>query len=366
MLELQKFFKDGGTIESLEEKYHIKATRHSKYASLVLFKYNQIESDFSQKIVCESRGIILSEYSDWKIISRPFDKFFNAEEGFAQSINWQDCLVQEKLDGSLATLYVYDGQWHVATSGTPDASGQVNGFGFSFADLFWKTFDSYNQELPSTDCKMCFMFELMTPHNMQVVKHPEPKLTLIGARDLSNQKEYHAGEAQKFFSKIPVVQEFPINSLEEIKQSFEKMDPTKQEGFVVLNKKHNSFGSFNRIKVKSPAYVSLHHMRDGLNSQKNIVNVVRLGEISEIIAHFPEYSEMLYEVKFKYDLLVHELEKEYNDLKDCETQKEFAVQAVLSRCSSALFALHAKKTSSIKEFLKDYKIDSLMRILGYK
>ncbi len=77
--------------------------------------------------------------------------------------------VYEKLDGSLMVLYFYDRAWHVQSSGTPDASGEVNGFGFSFAELFWKVWNEQGYQLPQeTDC--CFMFELMTRYNRIVVR----------------------------------------------------------------------------------------------------------------------------------------------------------------------------------------------------
>lgn len=85
---LQKFLRDGGSIQDLTDKYAIKTSRHRKYDNLVLFKYNQIESPFAEKIVCECRGVILDESNDWNIVSRPFNKFFNHGEGHAAPIDW--------------------------------------------------------------------------------------------------------------------------------------------------------------------------------------------------------------------------------------------------------------------------------------
>ena len=78
MLELllQKFLRSGGTTQELEEKYAITSTRHPKYPELVLFKYSQIDSDFSQRIVQESRGIILDSHNNWKVICRSLKKYF--------------------------------------------------------------------------------------------------------------------------------------------------------------------------------------------------------------------------------------------------------------------------------------------------
>lgn len=50
-----------------------------------LLKYNQLESDFSNEIVRECRGIILNK--DNKIVCYPFHKFFNYGEQYADFID---------------------------------------------------------------------------------------------------------------------------------------------------------------------------------------------------------------------------------------------------------------------------------------
>ena len=79
----------------------------------------------------------------------------------------------------------------MATSGTPDASGQVNMGEITFADLFWRTMHRMKLSVPEPNAHTntlermrdyCFSFELTTPWNRVVVPHKEEKLTLIGVR----------------------------------------------------------------------------------------------------------------------------------------------------------------------------------------
>lgn len=129
MLAVQHHLRSGGTIDDLLREHGIKSRRHSKHENLVLLKYNQVESDFRKPIVRECRGLVLDEADDWRVVCRAFDKFFNYGEPGAAEIDWGTARVQEKLDGSLTTLYSYAGRWHVATSGSPDAAGDVHGSG---------------------------------------------------------------------------------------------------------------------------------------------------------------------------------------------------------------------------------------------
>lgn len=357
-LEIQKFFRNGGSIQELEDKFFIYAKRHSEYNNLVLFKYDQIFSNFELPIVCECRGIILDEANNWNIVSFPFKKFFNYGEKNAANIDWNTAKTFLKADGSLAVLYSYDNKWHMATSGSPDAGGQVNDFGFTFKELFWKTF---NYPLPPIDCGKCFFFELTSPYNKIVVLHKEASLTLLGGRNLSDDyKELTLKEASVFFPDCPVVKEFPLYSFEDIINSYKTFKGTEQEGFVICD------GNFDRNKTKHPDYVIAHRLKDRMSSRRAIVEVVLLGEIEEVIICLPEFAEPLNEANARLNSLIDELETEYNTNKHIEVQKDFAIAVKGSRCSSALFALRAGKVKSIREHLCKMIIDNVMHLLGYK
>lgn len=358
-LQIQRFLRNGGTPEELLTKYAITTKRHPRYPNLALFKYNMVESPFAERIVCECRGIILDEARGWAVTSRAFDKFFNHGEGHAAAIDWSTARVQEKLDGSLIVLYHYDGKWQVASSGTPDAGGNVHGFPRSFAELFLETFGDPAVKIAPGCERMCFYFELMTPFNRVVVRHNEPKVALLGARDLVTGQEMKASLAGTLVARTPVVWEHPLGTIADIEASFATLSPLEHEGYVVVD------ASFNRIKVKHPGYVALHHMKSGL-SFKGLLQVARAGETSEVEAAFPEFGEQLAEMKCRVDGLVSELTGAYSVLSHIESQKEFALCATKSRCSGALFNLRAKKTPSIRQYIADMRIDALAPLLGYK
>ncbi len=345
------------TFASLRTQYGIKAKRHGKYPNLVLFKYDQIASPFSEPIVRECRGIVLDEADDWKIVSRAFDKFFNHGEGHAAQIDWPSARVQEKVDGSLCVLYPYKGEWHVATSGTPDASGEVHGRLMTFEQLFWDTYlkmGAYNHPPASH----CFYFELTSPLNRIVVPHAEAKLTLLGARHIDSQKEM-GPENAAYLIGVPSVKEYPLGSFEDIAASFEHINPLSQEGYVVVDK------YFNRVKVKHPGYVALHHAKDGM-STKAFIDIVRNGERSEVLAAFPEFQKDFDDVEAKFDDFVADVWKEHNALLGIAGQKDFALEAVKTRCSSALFAVRSGKSPSIDAYLRAIPAEKLMHYLGYK
>ena len=214
-----------------------------------------------------------------------------------------------------------------------------------------------NGVLPDVNCKHCFMFELTGPFNRIVVNHKETKLTLLGSRNLETQEEMLASKTEDIFHiGIPVVGDFNLLSTDDLIKSFETMKPLEQEGYVVVD------GTFHRIKVKHPGYVALHHAKDGMTF-KAFVEIVRAGESSEVLTAFPEFKPMFDQVQIKYDALVKQVESDYNDLNGILVQKEFAFGAVKSKLPGALFALRAKKTESIKHYLKDMRLDNIVAML---
>lgn len=102
-----------GGIKMLETQFAIRATRHKTTPSLILFKYDQLNSPMSHPIVQECRGIVLDESRDWHIVVFPYQKFFNMREvANAAVIDWsRPVRAYEKIDGSLATMYFSQGSF---------------------------------------------------------------------------------------------------------------------------------------------------------------------------------------------------------------------------------------------------------------
>ncbi len=313
-------------------------------------------------MVRECRGIILDESKGWAIVSRAFDKFGNEGEGYVPEIDWSTARVQEKLDGSLCVLYHYDGAWHVATSGSPDASGKVQRAGhnvegafseFTFAVYFWKTFAAEGGTLPPAS-DLCFAFELMGPDNRIVVVHEKPWMRLLAVRNRVTGVQ-SLPEQWVNVVGIPAVQSFPLGTVEEIHASFEHISPVSQEGYVVVD------GAFNRVKIKHPGYVALHHMKDGMGA-KSFVEIARTGEVSEVLSAFPEFKPLIEDARARYEALVDLVTGDYERIKDIPVQKDFAAEALKTTCSAVLFQM--RRGQDAREFFRKIGIEKLMEWMG--
>lgn len=361
MLHVQKHLRAGNHPSTLKD-FRVVHRRHGKHSNLVLLKYD-IKAPFGEPIVQECRGIILDESDEWNVVSRAFDKFFNHGEGHAANIDWTTARVQEKLDGSLCVMYHYADEWHVATSGSPDASGRVRqagvrgpmGYGLkTFADYFWETFRAQGGTFPTT-VDLCFAFELMGPDNRVVVVHNEPWMRLLAVRNRRTGEEFDINSYSELVNIEPV-RSFPLGSFEEISKSFEHISPMSQEGYVVVD------GQGRRVKVKHPGYVALHHAKDGMGG-KAFVRIAQSGETPEVIAAFPEFAPMINDMRERYSKLCAEVDATYARLKDIPSQKDFALEATKTPFSATLFFMR-RNGGEADEVLRHVDPVKVMELMG--
>lgn len=271
----------------------------------------------------ECRGLIVDLRSNYRVVAFPYLKFFNYGEETAAPIDWTTAKVYDKVDGSLATLYHYKGEWHVASSGTPDASGSMPGSP-SFAEIFWQLWGKLKYKLP-IDTSKCYMFEMFARQQRIVVPVNAEMIFLHGVRDLQTLKEVDPIPiAEKCGYKMPAT--YPLSNLEECLEAARKLTPDVAEGFVVVD------ANFNRIKIKSPTYVAVAHLntKDPSNlNYRSMLSIVRTNESSEFLSYFTQWKPLYTNVMRNYRVLYADISQLWDACKDAgdHESKEFAMAA---------------------------------------
>lgn len=291
--------------------------------NLVLLKYNQLDADWTQPTIRECRGIILDSDNNWNVVAYPYKKFFNHGEIYADTINWENTYVFDKCDGSLLTLFYYNNDWILSTTGTIYADSLSNDGNITFAELFWKSvnimYGSKQHFISLLNTVYNYMFELMTPFNIVVTQHLDYKILLHGVRNIKTLKEIHIHN----FPNIFQVKTHDLKNINDIKNTFNDMT-WQDEGYVICD------NNFNRIKIKNPSYVSAHYIRSGM-SPYHVMSVIKTNELSEFLIYFPTRYDELNELQEKYNNLINKLTLIYNtELKSLITtlsNKEYAIKA---------------------------------------
>ena len=380
MLAIQKYLEKHGLDKTISD-FKLK-TRD--YGHKILLKYDQLVSPtlmaFPEMQDC--RGLVL-EKGTWKVMCLSFRKFFNAGEGNAAKIDWRTARILEKLDGSMIQVYWdwYEEKWFAATTGTAEGEGEVNNKnGTTFNDLFWETVDkvvrdkygySFNEKLLNKN--LIYVFELTTPYNIVVKPHGESSATVLTVRNRETLVELSGKDLELVALSIgiPLVKSYDLNATNvgQLLKTLEGM-PWHDEGYVVVD------ADFNRIKIKNPAYVAVHHLK-GKSAEHNIMVIIKTNEIEEFSATFPDRTEELYKLKEGYDALIIKLNGIWDELKDRkpkniskDEQKKYAAAVFeicgkhdVNRFTGMYFGLGQYKVDSVEDYLLNYDDKELYKML---
>ncbi|KAL3149542.1 hypothetical protein ABBQ32_002322 [Trebouxia sp. C0010 RCD-2024] len=216
------------------------------------------------------------------------------------------------------------------------------------------------------DKRNTYMFELCHPQVRIVVQHSEPKLTHLATRwtlpfedselkiPLKDAETFSYPELQATIAGIPAVLKVPVQDLaacQELLASGDWANPVRHEGIVVTD------AQFNRVKVKSPAYVGIayalaHGSLGARGLAVYINNVVLKGEADEVAATMPDLAPKLQILTKVYDAYIAELVTVASDLQQevlyeegkarkgkwaraCQSKPKFMFHVLLKCCDAA-------------------------------
>jgi hypothetical protein len=361
ILEVQKYLRGGGTLETLASEYFIKV-RPSAALPLVSLNYDQILSKMSEPICQECRGLIL-ETGTWDVASRSFPKFFNYGQIEAHEIDWASARVQEKLDGSLICFYHYQGEWRVATKGTPDASGSVGAESMTFANLVMLTLlemgTSWGELTTAMLPNKFYSFELTAPENRVIVPYKGRSLTLLAAWDAETLEEESVASLPQL--PTPVVKEYPFSgvTLDFLVAVAGGMSALLDEGVVVSDDSHR------RIKVKCPAYMMADRVMSRIATPRRKVELILSPQYDDSLTLLPPHvQDELREYEHKIRALAATAQADFDANKDAPTQKDFALAVKDKKHAALLFNMFKGRT--VEDSLRSILAEAVVRMIGLK
>ena len=329
----------------------------------VLLKYSQINSDFNLPIVRECRGaIFVEEEEGWRCVRRAFDKFGNYGESYAADIHWDTAVVQEKIDGSLMSVWYYKGLWHISTNGTIDAfKAPLGDTGMTFGDYFFECLGDEGIFFWKLNHCYCYTYEMVGPMNRVVIPYMEPKLYAIGQRNMLTMEEvpYNGPLGAEYNVWTPAYHE--LETLDQVIAAAKKMSKD-EEGFVVRDWR------MNRIKVKSPEYLMAARLHNnGVITKKRLVEIVQSEQVDDFIAYCPQYEAQILEVldwfkKIEYEVISELDYVESNGLFALD-RGQFAGGIKGFKHTHYLFGRYDGKFFSITEYLRSMRPELILKMV---
>ena len=393
MLLIQEYLKNH-SLKQLENDHGVFAS-FSKSGHKASFNYGQLEAKDNDVLAQQCRGLVLAAkdghsfineakninnklvYDDvimgeTVVLAAPMFRFFNYGQAAAPYINWSDpkLSIYPKLDGTLIIVYkdIFTNSWCCATRSVPEADIPLDNGMFTFRTLFEKALNNIGtsfEELTTEYLvdKYTYCFELTGPYNTVVVPYSETSTTLLAVRDLKTMQELDLeedGHVLFLEAKVPRVRTRMHASMEALVEWVSTLSPSEQEGVVVKD------GNFNRVKVKSAAYVACHKLNDRLNSsQRNLMELILSEKDDDVAQLLPV--EIFNNLKLmKSGLLnaIHRHDEMFSTLKSTVdyffgAKKDFAILLNKQKniWSAPLFQMYDGKVSNFHDFIMKNKKD---------
>jgi len=361
-LEIQKYLRSGKTLANLKEEFGMEIGGRD---NLVILNYSQIDSPKNHPIIRECRGLIL-EKDTWNIVSFPFKRFFNYGEvaEITESFDFTKAVGLEKVDGTLISVFWYKGRWYMSTRAAIENSSMVGLSNLTFFQLFQETVKQYPDFWQGVDKNYNYFFELTSPENRVVTLYDDRALHLLMVRKLATLKEEPLWDLKQWAGKLgtPTPRIVQFDTKDGLMELLGKL-ASLEEGFVAIDV--SGYGadgiSFNRVKVKNPSYVAIHHLKDRSGrSLRALVGLVLDNETEEFLSVFPEFKVYTEKIQVAFDEYYSKIDSDVVGLKTLlekeripANRKEFALEAVKCTNTGFIFELYNEKVKTISEYFKN-------------
>lgn len=241
--------------KSLNDREQAIKIRVNEDTQLITVSYLHSGVDFSNSLYRRARGLTFNRQGD--IILRGFEKFFNYMELETYDTYTEDfkdefsrlqqtdepLLVQEKLDGTMVLIGLYQGSLIIGTTSSTDneAVKSIQDY-LNRETLIQSKLRRYLRE--QTEPKT-LVFEFTAPYNQIVVEYGEEALTLLAQVDnltgeVTDFKETERIAKQLYWVKAADSMYYTLDELLHIQKTAKGI-----EGFVVIN----NYG--RRVKIKT-------------------------------------------------------------------------------------------------------------------
>lgn len=365
------YIKENGW-DALTSELFIKVKLYKE--GLAKLNYDQVRSPKTHPVVIECRALILS-YPDAHVVSAAFPRFFNYGEALdvTKHCDLTNSDFYEKADGSLIQVYfcLQTKRWEIATRGMAFAEGPDNFSGDTFRMAVLKAMGNWDENKFQTFCdklneQLTYVFEYCGPSNRIITEYETDHLVLLSIIENSSGKEFtnRVPDCVNLFKvnwnmnvRAPMI--FNFENETQMLGALHKLE-NREEGFVAKDKTTGV-----RVKIKSPKYVILHHLRGNNSlSPDRIAELIVSNEVDEYLSCFSGDASKFIEYQNTWDNFKKDLIDSWEMSKNTPSQKDFAQLVKKYPFSGLLFSARKHNIDIIEELNNsntDYKSKLLLQ-----
>lgn len=324
---------------------------------LRIFNYRLASyTDFLAPDALECRGHMFEVDSNGesiRLLSWTPEKFFNYRENdFTMTLDLtQVDEVYDKLDGSLISTYMIDGELKLKSKGSVTSDQAVDSM--NWLDHIDQAM-LYHNMASLTEKGFTVVSEWTSPLNRIVIGYMEPSLRVLCVRSHEDGSYMPYDEIVSIFGRQNVVQRVAVDDPVAFVASVPDMKE-QIEGFVVRMK------SGQRFKLKTDLYLSLHHAKDSVNNPRRLFECILDEGVDDLRGMFYTdqvaimmIDQMQVKVDHLFNAMVKEVETFYTENKSLN-RKDFALKGQ-AEVTPMYFGLvmnrYLEKDPQYKSFMK--------------
>ena len=310
--------------------------------NIYMINYNKLNSDLTNKLVKECRGVLLEKDTN-KVLCYTFDRKEKPDDMKTfLSENWNNLSFYESIDGSQIRLYYHNETWNIATTRCINASNAFWYSNKSFETLFRECFDLDYDKL---NTNYCYSFVIKHSENRIVSNYDSNTLVHVLTRDMSSDS-YNIVDHDIGVNK-PVKMTF--TDVDELYKFVESSDRTDIEGvFIWNNNKH--------MKLKLNSYMNIKKLRN--NTFDLFYEYVENKVNNTHDDYINTYSEYVYDIEYYESILTELVKKIHRLYMEVHVEKTRLIKVVDKSFYKHLYNLHGSylktKTKVTREVVNDF------------
>jgi T4 RnlA family RNA ligase len=321
---------------------------------------------FQEPSSLNCRGIMfdVTEPNNVKLVSLPPEKFFNYEEGGVDHTKGKLGDKMVKMDGSLISTYMHNGELFFKSKGSLFSSQALDAMKLLNKEENAK----FKKELESlVNRGFTVNLEYTSPENRIVISYQTEELTVLSARRHEDGKNFFATKLIELLdtydltavkNKMVDYESLHKQDINQLKFVDDVRAEQEGEGYVVeiVLDDDNSY----LTKIKNIKYIALHHTKDSVNSPKALFEAVVEEATDDLRAMFADdpyvlskVEEMENHVQPIFNNMIKTVDAFYAENKEL-TRKDYAIKAKAEHPEfmSLMMNSYLGQESDYKEFAK--------------
>lgn len=280
MTDLQEYLHSFGSLVDLKLDLEEHSLFYRENENLLLIRYrDKKEVDpFFRKF----RGLIIDKETR-NIVLCPLSGSTDLDR-FQEQVPFDECVIEESIDGTLINVFYYKNDWHVSTKGTLHAECKWSSTR-TFKELFLETAKEMNLDISTLNKCFAYGFILGHPECQNIRWYNQPTLYHIYTRNMVTLKETNMdlGITKPRILKLKDNNSLHCISYDDVFDLAAKQElPIRTEGFMLFSKNRQY-----RVKIPFKTF------SDALDLKGNVPHpfytLMRLIDMQQPFTHLLEY-----------------------------------------------------------------------------